>query len=387
MLQAARGGRGPVRIGLLTRRFDPAGGGTERDLIVTARTLEAAGHDVIVYAAEVRALWHGGIVRQVALPRFPRALMLLRFAYLAPALARSAGADLVMSFARVVGADILRSGGGAHVSYVRAARKWRGWLRSSAMWLSPYHRAQISIERRGFTDPALRQVVAVSNLVGDDLRRQFGLPPGKLTTLYNGVDLARFAPAADPHVRERVRRGLGLRPAEPVVIFVGNGFARKGLGAMLRAWPSLKTAPCLMVVGMDRAMSAYARLARRLGVADRVAFLGARANVEDLYRAADVMAAPSLFEPFGNVVMEAMACGLPAMTSAQSGVAELMPPELRDFIVHDPSDPSEIAHRLDALVEARARLAEVARPSAERFTWSRYSDELLRIVNSAGSAR
>jgi len=64
-----------------------------------------------------------------------------------------------------------------------------------------------------------------------------------------------------------------------------------------------------------------------------------------------------------------------------------MPPELRDFIVHDPSDPSEIAHRLDALVEARAAVAKVARPTAERFTWRRYADELLRIVNSAASAR
>jgi UDP-glucose:(heptosyl)LPS alpha-1,3-glucosyltransferase len=384
MSQAARGGRNPVRIALLSRRFDPAGGGTERDLIVTARTLEAAGHDVMVYAAEVRALWDGGIVRQVAVPRFPRALTLIRFAHLAPGLARSAGADLVMSFARVVGADILRSGGGAHISYVRAARQWRGRLRGSAMWLSPYHRAQIGIERRGFTHPGLRQVVAVSNLVGEDLRRQFGLAPGKLTTLYNGVDLARFSPAADPHMRERLRHALGLGPEEPVVIFVGNGFARKGLGAMLRAWPSLKSGPCLIVVGMDRAMTGYARLARRLGVADRVSFLGARENVEDLYRAADVMAAPSLSEAFGNVVMEAMACGLPAMTSAQSGVAELMPPELRDFIVHDPSDPSEIAHRLDALVDARAAVARVARPTAERFTWSRYADELLRIVNSVG---
>ncbi len=376
-----------MRIALLTRRFDPAGGGTERDLIVTARTLRAAGHEVTVYAAEVRAPWKEGIVRQVAVPRFPRALGLIRFAYLGPRVARSEGADLVLSFARVIGADILRSGGGAHFSYVRAARRWRGRLRGSAMWLSPYHRVQIVIERRGFTDPGLRQVVAVSNLVGEDLRRRFGLPPGRVTTLYNGVDLARFTPAADLQARDQIRHALGLRPGEPVVIFVGNGFARKGLGTMLRAWPSLKTAPCLIVVGIDRAMTSYARLARKLGVGDRVSFLGARENVEELYRAADVMALPSLSEAFGNVVIEAMACGLPVMTSAQSGVAELMPPELRDFIVQDPSNPSEIAHRLDALIEARAAVAKVARPTAERFTWTRYADELLRIVNSVAYLR
>ena len=375
-----------MRIALLTRRFDPAGGGTERDLIVTARTLVAAGHEVTVYAAEVRAPWDSGTVREIAVPRFSRALGLIRFAHLAPAVARSEGADLVLSFARVVGADILRSGGGAHISYVRAARRWRGRLRGGAMWLSPYHRAQISIERRGFADPRLRQVVAVSNLVAEDLRCQFALPPGKVTTLYNGVDLERFAPASDTASRGQIRRGLGINRSQLVVIFVGNGFARKGLDAMLRAWPALKTAPSLLVAGNDRARAGYQRLARRLGVGDRVSFLGSRGDVADLFRAADVFALPSLFEPFGNVVMEAMASGLPALTSAQSGVAELMPAELRDFVVNDPSDPSEIARRLDALIENRVVSARVARPTAERFTWRRYADELLRIVNAAGCA-
>jgi UDP-glucose:(heptosyl)LPS alpha-1,3-glucosyltransferase len=369
-----------LRIALLTRRFDPQGGGTERDLMITARSLRAGGHQVSVYAAEVRAPWPDGTVRQVGVPRFSRALALLRFAYLAPNLARRDGADLVMSFARVVGADILRSGGGAHVSYVRAARQWRSQSRAATMWLSPYHRAQMRIERRGFAHPTLRCAIAVSNLVRDDLIRQFALPPARVMTLYNGVDLERFTAVRDAAARAALRRKLNLKDSTPAVIFVGNGFARKGLRSMLQAWPSLKTAPHLIVVGNDRAAPRYQSLARWLKVGDRVSFLGAQEHVEDLFRAADVMAMPSLFEPFGNVVLEAMACGIPALTSAQSGVAELMPPELREFIVTNPSDPDEIAARLDALIAARATVAGAARPTAERFTWNRYADELLRLV-------
>jgi glycosyltransferase involved in cell wall biosynthesis len=136
----------------------------------------------------------------------------------------------------------------------------------------------------------------------------------------------------------------------------------------------------LLVAGNDRDVSGYTRMARRFGVGDRVSFLGSHSRVEDLFRAADVMALPSLFEPFGNVVMEAMACGLPALTSAQSGVAELMPPAMRPYIVNDPSDPFEIWARLDALIEARGELAKLARPIVEPFTWKRHAEDLLKML-------
>jgi UDP-glucose:(heptosyl)LPS alpha-1,3-glucosyltransferase len=371
-----------VRIALLTRRFDPAGGGTERDLMVTAECLREAGHEVTVYASEVRALWEDGALRRVPVPRFSRALSVFRFAYLAPWLARSEGADLTLGFARVVGADVLRSGGGAHVSYLRAARRWRGRLGAASMWASPYHRVQMNVERRGFRHPALRRAIAVSNFVRHDLEQQFGLKTGKTVTIYNGVDLERFAPLTDTEARVRIRQRLGLSASTPVVMFVGNGFGRKGLASMLEAWPTLRTSPHLLIVGNDRAAASYERLAARLAIGDRVSFLGAQPRVEDLLHAADVLALPSFFEPFGNVVMEAMACGLPALTSACSGVAELMPAELQEFIVNDPSDPWEISARLDALIKARPEVSRAARPTAERFTWRAYADQLLRVLNS-----
>jgi UDP-glucose:(heptosyl)LPS alpha-1,3-glucosyltransferase len=151
---------------------------------------------------------------------------------------------------------------------------------------------------------------------------------------------------------------------------------------MLEAWPALKSGAHLLVAGQDRAVQSYRNQAARLGVAARVSFLGAQSRVEDLFHAADAMAMPSLFEPFGNAVMEAMACGLPALTSAQSGVAELIPSELRQFVVNDPSDPREIAARLDALIEAAPALAGAARAAVEPFTWQRYGEGLIRLVES-----
>jgi UDP-glucose:(heptosyl)LPS alpha-1,3-glucosyltransferase len=91
---------------------------------------------------------------------------------------------------------------------------------------------------------------------------------------------------------------------------------------------------------------------------------------------------PSLFEPFGNVAMEAMASGLPVMVSAQSGASELLPDAMRKFVVQDPSDSSEIAEKLNALLDTRDALRAAVRATAERYTWNAYAENLLKIISA-----
>jgi len=374
-----------MHIALLTRRFDSAGGGTERDLIVTAKGLRAAGHEVSIFADEIRSAPGDWKVHRVgAGPRPGRTLSLLRFAWAAAPAARRAGAELVLSFARCVGADVIRSGGGAHVSYLRAARKWRGALGVSAMWVSPYHQAQMLIEVQALRSPRLKHVITVSNFVRDDLIREFGIAPGKAVTIYNGVDLNRFRPAVSPSDRASIRQKLVIPGSARVIAFVGNGFARKGLGFLIEAWPLVPGGAFLIVAGADRQADKFMRRAQALNISGRVVFTGPQHDVERIFHAADAFALPSLFEPFGNVVMEAMASGLPAMTSAYSGVAELIPPSMRGFRVDHPDDVGEVALRLGALFDAPASLAAEARAIAEKYTWARYATELNALLKSLG---
>ncbi len=374
-----------MRIALLTRRFDSGGGGTERDLIVTAACLRAAGHQITIFADEIRGATGEWKVHRVgAGPRLGRTLSLMRFAWTAAPAARRAGADLVLSFARCIGADVIRSGGGAHSSYIRAARKWRGALGASLMRITPYHQVQMLVERRAFRNPGLKRAIAVSNFVRDDLIREFGLPPERTVTIYNGVDLDRFQPAIDSSERASIRQKFIVPARARMVVFVGNGFARKGLGFLIEAWPLVAGGAFLLVVGADRATDRFARRARALNVGARVVFAGPQPNVEAIFHAADAFAMPSLFEPFGNVVMEAMASGLPVMTSAFSGVSELVPPSMRGFRVEHPEDVGEVALRLGALFDAPANLGLEARKTAEKFTWTRYAKELNALIESIG---
>src|SRR6202040_444203 len=112
----------------------------------------------------------------------------------------------------------------------------------------------------------------------------------------------RFHPSSAAE-RERFRQMFELETGAPVVAFVGNGFARKGLGPLLQAWQAIQTHPYLLVAGVGRAALRYIRLPHQLGVRSPGGVLGTVDQVEQLFHAVDPFALPSFFEPFGNVVM------------------------------------------------------------------------------------
>jgi UDP-glucose:(heptosyl)LPS alpha-1,3-glucosyltransferase len=368
-----------MRIALLTRRFNPAGGGTERDLIAAAQCLLGAGYDLRIYAAHTAvAHWRG-----LAIRRMPPAVLgsatleVLGFGLLAARAARRDGADLVISFGRTIDTDIIRCEGGVHRSYLKAAVQWQprvaSWARLS------YHGAQKWMDARSFRSRALRAVASISRLVADDIARNFGLPASLLEVLYNGVDLERFQAVTGGTLRQSARARWELPPTAAVA-FIGNGFGRKGLGFLLEAWPHLKAKAVLLIAGSDRAAASYRDLARRLGISHAVRFLGAAQDAAAVLGAADALALTSLFEAFGNVVLEAMAAGLPVLTSTRCGAAEVLPPELRPFVVEQPADPLEIARRLDDLLAAAGALGPIARRAAEEFTWERYGRQLIALI-------
>jgi UDP-glucose:(heptosyl)LPS alpha-1,3-glucosyltransferase len=309
-------------------------------------------------------------------------MKLLSFAARAADSARRGGSDLVLSFARVLDADLLRSGGSAHASYVAAAKQWQSCSEALAMRLSPYHRAQMKIERRGFASPRLRRTIAVSELVRRDLIASFALDPATAVTVYNGVDLQRFQPAAGGALRYKLRRALRLPEDRPLVAFVGNGFARKGLRFLIEAWPEIDRAAHLVVAGTDQRMPQYRKLAERSGVSERIHFVGPQRQIEQLFAAVDAFALPALFEPFGNVVMEAMAAGLPVLCSEACGAAELLDSAMRQFVIQDPTDLSSLSKGMSELLRAKNDLQRLARKTAERFTWDFYGSNLLKLLTN-----
>src|SRR5947207_7313645 len=231
--------------------------------------------------------------------------------------------ELVQSHERLLCCDVYRAGDGVHRAFLderlRTASALRRWLTES----SPYHRYVLGVERRLFASPLLRAVICNSKMVRQEIHERFGLPLEKLPVVYNAVDSQAFSPALRQH-RAAVRQALLVQDGATVFLLVGSGYARKGVATALHALSRLRQNTFRIVVGRDKAFGAYPRLARQLGVLERVALLGPRQDAKPFFGAADVFVLPTLYDPCPNAALEAMACGLPVVTSTKCGAAELL---------------------------------------------------------------
>ncbi len=161
-------------------------------------------------------------------------------------------------------------------------------------------------------------MICNSNMVKEEVRRHFGLAGDKLHVIYNGVDLTAFNPRLRAEWRARKRSELGISNSAIVFLFVGSGFARKGVPQLLRAMTGVRGAQ-LVVVGEDRELALMRRAVGDMKLAERVHFAGAQKDVQPWYGMADCFVLPTLYDPFPNAALEAMACGLPLITSLQCG--------------------------------------------------------------------
>jgi UDP-glucose:(heptosyl)LPS alpha-1,3-glucosyltransferase len=221
--------------------------------------------------------------------------------------------------------------------------------------------------------------VAIAARGRREIERDYGVASERIRVIYNGVDLDRFHPRNQARDRARARREAGVGARAFAMLFLGSGFERKGLATAIGALAELGDAAArLIVVGKGR-RAPYEIEAKRHGVGDRLVWLGARADSERWYAACDVVVLPTLYEPFGNVHLEALASGVPVITSTRAGGAELIREGLNGFVV-DPGDASALAGAIERVRSAPPRsMGEGARHSAEPFTFSAQAEGFLGI--------
>ncbi len=296
-------------------------------------------------------------------------------------LLRSRRFDLVQSHERIACCDIYRAGDGLHREWLKNRTRVLDPLARLGVALNPYHHYLLAAERRLFESPPLRAVVCNSRMVRDEIKRHFGLADDRLHVIYSGVDTAAYHPDLKRE-RAAVRASLGIAPVAPLFLFVGSGFERKGLPAALRALAQLPAAH-LLVIGRDRRVARYQALAEKFGLSGRAQFLGAIDDVKPYYGAADALVLPTLYDPFPNVALEAMACGLPVVTSTTSGAAELIANDHNGYVC-DALDVETLTAHLRAVVDParHAALCEQARRTVEPLTLEAASRQWLDLYAS-----
>jgi UDP-glucose:(heptosyl)LPS alpha-1,3-glucosyltransferase len=336
-----------VKLALVRQKYTPFGG-AERFVERALAALRAQGTDVTIVAREWQGAPGPDFLR--CNPFFlGRTWRDASFARCVQGLIDENRFDLLQSHERIPGCHLYRAGDGVHATWLDLRSRARGvppWL----TLMSPWHRYTLAAEAAMFRHPNLRAVICNSRMVRDDIAQRFGTAAEKLNVIYNGVDLEHFHPRLRAEHRAAVRTSLGIDDTTPIILFVGSGFERKGMPTLLPALARMKRRDAvLLVVGRDRKQRDMQALAARLGVAERVRFLGGQKDVRPFYGAADCFALPTLYDPMPNAALEALACGLPTVTSTTCGAAELIQPNTNGRIVAA-LDADALAHSLDAVL-------------------------------------
>jgi UDP-glucose:(heptosyl)LPS alpha-1,3-glucosyltransferase len=371
------------RVALVRGRYDPAGG-AERFVQNAIGALRAQGasltvitrswpdHDgsaIILDPFHIGSLWRDASFARAVCAELARR----RF-------------DLVQSHERIACCDVYRAGDGVHACWLDNRARIQGPLGRWASRWSPHHRYVLAAERALFTHPRLRAVICNSEMVRREIAQRFGTPEAKLVLIRNAVDTAVFHPGLRDAQRAAVRQQLELPGDANVVLHVGSGFERKGIARLLAALARLPDAVHALIVGKDKHLERFRRLADRLGLAARVHFTGGLTDVKPCYGAADVFCLPTLYDPFPNAALEAMASGLPVVTSTRCGAAELIEPGYNGFVC-DALDVTALAEAMRRAAERSFEMGVAARATVEPLTFSAMSARLVALYQQLLDAR
>jgi UDP-glucose:(heptosyl)LPS alpha-1,3-glucosyltransferase len=276
--------------------------------------------------------------------------------------------DLVQSHERLLACDVYRAGDGVHAVWLAERLKGAPWWKRLSVRLNPWHRYVLATERKLFASPLLQAVICNSAMVRDEIKQAFNVPDEKLRLIHNAVDSRTFSPALR-ELRKATRAKLRIADDAIVYLLVGSGFERKGVATAIRALATQPEGTHLVVVGRDKHLQRYRALAKRLGVGGRVMLTGPLADPKPFYGAADVFVLPTIYDPFPNAALEAMATGLPVITSTKSGAAELIVERNAGLVVKS-RDVRLLAAHMRTLADpaARERMGTNARNAVLHLT-------------------
>jgi UDP-glucose:(heptosyl)LPS alpha-1,3-glucosyltransferase len=379
MVPSGLGAITAVKLAIIRQRYDPHGG-AERFVSRAAAAMQAHGTQTTIIARE----WvgeAGETIWQRCDPFYLGRIWRDRgFARAVCRVIAGGDFDLVQSHERIPCCDVYRAGDGVHAQWLQYRAKTLSPLQRLWLAYSPFHRHLLDAERRLFCSPRLRAVICNSQMVRDEIARWFPAVSDRLHVIYNGVDLERFHPSRAREHRTAMRERLGVPQGMKILLFVGSGFERKGVKVLLDSFKRLCDEPVfLVVVGKDRHARRFEAYARSLGVAEKIHWAGPQNDVAPWYGLADAFVLPTLYDPFPNAALEALASGLPVITSKHCGTAEIIREGWNGYVCRDAHDPGELAGNLRKALAMGQDMRANARSSAEALGTPQMAQALTRL--------
>ncbi|MFV0337149.1 MAG: glycosyltransferase family 4 protein [Chthoniobacterales bacterium] len=361
-----------LKIGLVRRGYS-ATGGAEAYLLRLAQALSETGAGVTLYTSRdwPREAWTVGEIVYLT------ADSPMKFSDAFEKNHRAG--EIILSLERVAGCDVFRAGDGVHASWLARRARHEPWWRSAFRKMNPKHRELLDLEKKIFSEGGAKHVIANSEMVKREIQDFYGWKAERISVVRNGYDPIFRTQEERSKERIDLREQLGYGESQPLVLFTGSGWERKGLRFAVQAMRHCPDA-ILLVAGRGH---------WRGRVPVNVRFLGPRKDVPQLCCAADIFVLPTLYDPSSNACLEAMAYGLPIVTTMANGFAELIKEDETGSRIEDPTDIPALAAALSAWCDhlkvsqtgsLQNALRELCSKQAAAFSVERNLRETLKIL-------
>lgn len=375
----------------------PSRGGCETYIAALARRLVSDGHAVHLYACrwDAAALPPALHYHTIKLPPVPRFLRPWCFSAACVRALRGADHHVNIGFDKTWGLDVLYPQGGLYAAsaehnFLKYPHPLKRHLIQLFKLFDLTHWSYSLLERRQYLGEPRPLVIAISSMVQRHFEQHYGIGPEDLRVVRIATDPNRFDERDRPRRRIEARQEWGLRPEETVALFAGMNYRLKGLEPLLQAVRLLpREARFRLLVAGNPETKKVQRLAERLNVAQRVRFVGYCADMRNAYFAADFFVHPTFYDPCSHVVLEAMACGLPVITTRYNGATELMNPPREGLVIDNPHDHDRLASCLKQFLDPARRSAcsQAARKTALQWTFEHHYRQMLAIFNEAAARK
>lgn len=366
-----------MNVALIIERIETWRGGAETSTMQFAEHLAADGCRVNILTTSYPPSTPSLNIIPIHVHGRMRALRTRLFVQRASEYVRAHAFDIVHCITPCPVADVYQPRGGTVPEMLErnlALRpsSWRRTLKRFGQQINLKYRVIGDLERQLLTRRPSPWVIAISQYVAEQLERHYGFDSERVRLIFNGVDPDRSSPGERRSHRAQIRRQFGLNEADLMLLCVAHNFKLKGVAPLIRALAcrvererqgSVHSGRAfVVVVGRDNP-APFVRLADRLKVADRVLFTGPTPRVQAFFHAADVLVHDTYYDPCSRVVLEAMAAGLPVITTRYNGAAERIADGIEGYVIDSPDNVSDLSDRIERLADPEHRRACAANAS------------------------
>jgi len=376
-----------MKIALNIYKYLPTKGGGEGYLANFANQLAERGHEVHIYASKWESNNNKIHCHTIPSIRFPKFLKDVSFVINSYKLMARNDYDIVHVVGRALGMNVFNPHCGVE----------KAWLKQDFLSIScPVSRVLkqvvgffslrqnfiIWLDRKQYTGKGVSRIVAISDMIKNDIIKYHNIDPQRIDVVYNGVDLKKFHPDNKNKYRKVMREKLSLGE-EFIVLYISNNFRLKGLLTLIKSLGELKKSGRdfkALIIGRGNEVP-YRKLAKKLGCLDNLIFLGHVGEIEKYYAASDLYVHPTFYDSCSLVTTESLASGLPVITTVFDGASGIMEDGKDGFIMRDPKNYMALAEKISLFFndEFRQKASIAAREKAEKYPAEKNCEEIIEI--------